>query len=207
MQTFIAMRNIYILFSLLVLSVYAEKARASSDELFWNGVRYFIWNTPLATVRNHHDYIVLFSNLPRRKIRESFETPNYPPFFDKNYTVIWKLADSTLYIGDLHFFTLRNPKKDLPLFFITDENEPYRRMERFTGGRFIRDTEISSIEPVSPFGVMPATWFSGYIIVREYPDLEKIRYEKWLHAPTRKLIFRQGRLVGIEELGDTSRGV
>ena len=97
MQTFIAMRNIYILFSLLVLSVYAEKARASSDELFWNGVRYFIWNTPLATVRNHHDYIVLFSNLPRRKIRESFETPNYPPFFDKNYYKSKKQAKASTF--------------------------------------------------------------------------------------------------------------
>lgn len=56
--------------------------------------------------------------------------------------------------------------------------------------------------PLSPVGVIPAYWMDGVLYVKEmitsYSDDDV--YFRWLNKPSKRLVFRRGELVSMDEV-------
>ena len=171
----------------------------SCDELFWNDKAECLSKSPIEGFPRFREF---FREIPMEK------GDDWIKFFeidsdrrDKNYSIQWKLIDSTLYLNDIYFYTLKDPKKDLPLFFV-DENEPYRRMEKYINQKFDQRSPVGRVKPISTYGVIAATWFSGSILIKAPFPSGNITFDKWLHYPFIKLTFLSGKLTEVENLGD-----
>lgn len=171
----------------------------SCDELFWNGKSYFISKSPIEEFPRFREF---FRDIPMESSVDRIQ------FFeigverrDKNYSIQWKLVDSTLYLSDIYFYTLKDPKKDLLLFF-TDENEPYQRMEKYIDRKFDRRNSVGRLKPISTYGVIPATWFSGSFLIKTPFPSGNLTFDNWMHSPFTELTFSSGKLIKVENRGD-----
>ena len=171
----------------------------TSDELEWNGLRYNMSETPLAAFPKYKD---IFRQVPADRSHSWRTCTRFPVVQDKHYSVVWKLVDSTLYIDDLDFYTLRDPENDLGLFWPVDTDDRFRTLEKLTGERFEKNDAAASAESSGPFGRLPATWFSGEIYIKKRLDKRtpKADYGLWRTYPVRKLTFEKGRLLRVEDV-------
>lgn len=168
----------------------------TSDEMYWNGKHYYMNASPM---ERFDGYIELFHRLPDPFLRDRTGQRVYhsrPLAFDKNYTIRWKIADSMLYVAGFDFFTVGVYGSKA---YFDSEEEPFTELEKLTGERFARTSPAARIRPRSPYGAMPARWFSGRLCLKPYPDWDFTSYEQWQAMPVYELTFRDGKLLGVRE--------
>lgn len=166
----------------------------TSDELYWKGRHYYMNASPITCFSGFDS---LYPQIPNpRGGLYAFYTE--PLAYDKNYSVIWKIHDDLLYVSNLDFFTVSVYQcKD---YFKPDENYGFTAIEKLTGKHFEPNNPAASVKPSSPYGVIPATWFSGKLYIKPYPDWDFTSFEEWLKMPVYELSFSSGRLTGVKEL-------
>ena len=172
----------------------------TSDEMLWNGQWYNMSRCPLR--EEFPKLTAIYSDLPGPGRNNWENVPRYPVVQDKGFSALWQVADSSLYLVDLDFYTLEDPKNDLELFWELDTDDRFRTIEKLTGRRFVRDGLPAGLTPGSDYGALPATWFSGGIYIKKSLDKRtpKADYDLWRTYPVRKLTFEKGRLTKVEKM-------
>lgn len=201
------MRNYLIIIGLFFLSLInaaqdherfstADVRIKTSDELIWEGQRYNMSETPLASFPKYRS---IYYKIPGINVEDStwITDDKYPVAPDKKYSVIWKVVDSMLYVSDLYFFTLEDPSKDLELFWVVDINDRFRTIEKLTGQQFDKSNMAASVKPESPYGVLPAYWYTGDIFIKKKLTDKKNEYNAWQNYPVARLSFMSGKLIDI----------
>lgn len=166
----------------------------TSDELYWNGQRYYIDASP---IDRFEDYVGLYPRIPDPP---SGMEPLYdrPRVHDKNYSIRWKIADSMLYVCDVNFAAVG--PYEYGDYFLPDGNARFGPLETLTGERFDRDAPAAEIAPVGPCGVLPARWYTGELYLKPYPDWEFTEYARWIEMPVLRLTFDRGRVTEVRRL-------
>ena len=175
----------------------------TSDEMLWDGRWYNMSRSPLQG--EFPKFTAIYSDLPGPGRNNWENVPRYPVVQDKGFSALWQVADSSLYLVDLDFYTLEDPKNDLELFWELNVDDRFRTIEKLTGRRFVRDGLPAGLAPGSDYGALPATWFSGAIYIKKRLDKRnpKADYGPWRRYPVRKLTFENGRLARVEEVDGT----
>lgn len=174
-------------------SVLAKFHRITVDRFYWNGEEYALYRSPLIFFKGYktiypqvHNYEISFG-------------PGGPIEVDKNYSVNWAIVDNMLYLCDIDF-TYFEFKEDIPKIF--PGNEQYKIMEELTGINFRILWVFTKIgTPISSFGVIPALWMNGALYVKDMYKSER-DYSQWLDAPVKKLVFKQGELISVDEVSE-----
>lgn len=156
---------------------------------------YFLMDkSPLEKFSNYKKIYDAFDLTVFKHIHQMYGTGISPDETTK-YHVIWHLNDSLLYMSGINPYIVNNKVED-----IFPNNEQYKLMEKLTGVRFDTEYDRSKLPQISYSpGIMPATWFSDTIIVKqsaEYPG----DIDKWRKTPCRELIFQNGKLISIRIL-------
>lgn len=165
----------------------------TSDLLYWKYAWYVMSVSP---VKELEGYLSIYSEIPSP---DPFEDDMsdwfaYPLVIDKNYSVFWKIEDSTLYAVDLNFFTLKDWPLDYHKYFKPDPNKRFKALENLTGSKFDRTIPASRNKPSGPYGVMAATWFSGDLFIKEKPNRKTDVDDWYLKYPIFRLTFESGKL-------------
>ena len=166
----------------------------TSDELYWNGQRYYIDASPIG---RFEDYVGLYPRIPDPP---SGMEPLYdrPRVHDKNYSIRWKIADSMLYVCDVNFAAVG--PYEYRDYFLPDGNARFGPLETLTGERFDRDAPAAEIAPVGPCGVLPARWYTGELYLKPCPDWEFTEYDRWIEMPVLRLTFDRGRVTEVRRM-------
>ena len=177
----------------------------TSDVLHTNDSTYFLMDrSPLEKFPN---YKKLYDGYGLKTFKYNQIRVAYgeaiPPDGATNYSIVWYLNDSLLYLSDIDFFVVFDEIED-----IFPNNEQYKLMEKLTGVKFDtkyenhthytykeykNDRSVRS-KLFNPFGAMPAIWFSDTIIVKQ-AALYRTDLDKWDKEPCRELIFKNGKLI------------
>ena len=168
--------------------------------MLWNGQWYNMSRCPL---RGEFPKLsAVYTDLPGPGRNNWENVPRYPVVQDKGFSALWQVADSSLYLVDLDFYTLEDPKNDLELFWELDVDDRFRTIEKLTGRRFVRDSLPAGLKSGSDYGALPATWFSGEIYIKKLLDKRnpKADYGSWRTYPICKLTFEKGRLTKVEKM-------
>lgn len=192
----------------------------SNDWVYWESqkpVEYYVINqTPLKSLSG---YDTLYSP----SVSSTLPT-------EKNYSVIWEIVDSQLYLCNIDFNILRgwgssgsmeieNEKLKAAYEKMEDEYYPdgkkYRIMEQFTGNEYQKNL-VRTAWPPKPQGVIPAVWVDGTFLLKKNIDKETIPVESepdpsnlgtpdeyiraFENAPTFKVTFSKGRIVSVDPM-------
>lgn len=174
----------------------------TADKLYRNGKRHYMSVSPLAAFDG---YLDLYPQVPNPLgYHESWDvTYGDRMAREKNYSVTWKIADGKLYLSDLYFFTLDIPEYDYKDYFKPDENARFTAIEKLTGKKFDRSSHVARIKPQSPYGVIPATWFSDTLYIMEQLDPFDIASPDNSGKPqVFRLVFSSGCLINTKKLND-----
>lgn len=176
----------------------------TSDVLYTNDSTYFLMNR--SPLEKFSDYKKLYEKYKDKMVEHVdgfFYGAAIRPDKTTNYSAIWYLNDSLLYLSDIDFFLLVDKVEN-----IFPNNEQYKLMEELTGSKFDtiyenhtrytykehkHDRSIIN-KLINPFGAMPATWFSDTLIVKMVAKYKESLAE-WEKEPCRELIFEKGRLI------------
>lgn len=174
-------------------SVLEEFFRTTLDLLYLNGEEYGMNESPMFLLKGYRNVY------PQVPIVEISFAPG-GPIVDKNYKITWAVIDNSLYLCDLDFSDFGTEEKINNIFF---KNEQYKIMEDFTHIHFRLLWIFTKIgTPLSPVGVIPAYWMNGVLYVKEmitsYSDDDV--YFQWLSKPCKRLVFRRGKLVSMNEV-------
>ncbi len=162
------------------------------DQLYWNGADYLV----------DHSFLSFFSNY--KKLYPDIETWEVfsvslgmsGSYDGQNYTPIWLLQDSILYLRDITFLQSKSfIEEKLP------QKEQYKRMEKLTGQKFRKEAVLKTIqEPKeSPLGSLKANWVNGvYLVKKARKEDESI--DLWKRLTYQKLTFKDGKVISIERL-------
>ena len=169
----------------------------TSDELYWEGERYVISDSPLACFEGYRS---IFPQMPPLKTHilgnPILESP--PTVQDKNYEAIWKIVDNRLYLSDIKFNSIN--RYDYSKYLKPDENVRFTIVERLTKKQFNRHEDASAQKPVSPYGTMAATRFSDTLVIKSYPDWVLTDYDTWVKTSDTQLIFKDGKIISIKKI-------
>ncbi|WP_300284114.1 hypothetical protein [uncultured Alistipes sp.] len=184
----------------------------TSDKLYWNGEEYDMIFTPLVVFDGYKKIFSDFERRMKEKYPKKELSSHYPamgtPFIkDKNYSIVWKIVGDRLYINRIHFdpmFSIDENRK------YTDEiypgHEHYKRLEKMTGEKFSQTASAVEAEPVTEYGVMPATWVDGDILIQRASDAwdeEALRHENAEH-PAWRITLKNGRIVARKKIADVT---
>lgn len=121
---------------------------------------------------------------------------------DKNYFVVWEIIDSMLYLCDARIDAFRHDsnrklEREEEQQYLPGDKK-YRLIEELTGRKFqsLKNDNKHSL-PLKPQGALPATWFSGEILMKKNsPEA----YDTWFATPFLEVTFRNGRVVSAKEI-------
>ena len=157
------------------------------DELVWKDSLCFISRSP---IRYLEGYKTLFSSIEDELLEIQF----FPTFEDKKYSLLWIIADSTLFLSGVKYFPYIVDEKKKQQWIIRSRDT----LEAFTYCRFVKKPL-----PVSPLyaeivakGVMEATWFTGSFYVMP----EEIYWSKKENKHFYLMTFEKGKLVKQETI-------
>lgn len=166
----------------------------SSDYFYENGVRYLMDHSPLSVFS---DYKKLFPEISLKEV--TYASIGYGPLLqDKNYVVVWKLVNDSLYLSDISFLVGAEKEWANNL----DRDLAYDRLSVMVKSDFDTLSNISQIAPVSYKGVILASWVTDTLYVKPVrPTYTKDMLNEeeagpaWLAVPYERLIFKDGVLV------------
>ena len=117
--------------------------------------------------------------------------PSYPlgtlGEFDKTYSAVWLLDDSTLYLCALDYIQAAPKVGSRP-------DKDYRIMEKFLDRRFEPMPGIPIPSAIESPGLIPADWVSGPFYVKRANDVFEVDADSLWHAPFSEMVFENGRL-------------
>ena len=146
-----------------------------------------------------HGYKNIYDDYPEVQIVEMKIEPGTLVLpLDNKYQCFWWLKDGMLYLSDITFFSVNRDQVNR----VFSKKEHYRLMENLTKVSF--DRKITSLPNIygrpsnlNNEGMMPATWFSDTLLVKEVKKMEE-SYDRWREKPCKELVFKNGRLKEIQ---------
>lgn len=153
------------------------------DVVFIDSNRYLMDRSPLSSLEKYDE-------LPMDYIyNEVF--PSYPEGtkgkFDKTYSAVWLLADSTLYLCALDYIQAFPKVESRP-------DKDYRIMEKFLDRCFEPMPGIPIPSAIESPGLILADWVSGPFYVKRANDVFEVDADSLWHAPFSEMVFENGRL-------------
>lgn len=180
----------------------------TSDKLYWNGEEYDMIFTPLVVFDGYKKIFSDFERRMKEKYPKKELSSHYPamgtPFIrDKNYSIVWKIVGDRLYINRIHFdpmFSIDENRKYADEIY--PGHEHYKRLEKMTGEKFSQTTSAAEAEPAAEYGVMPAAWVNGDILIKQTSyawDEESLRHREAEHTVWR-MTLKNGRIVARKKI-------
>lgn len=154
------------------------------DVVFIDSTRYLMDRSPLSSLEKYDelpmDYLIneVFPSYPGGTMGE----------FDKTYSAVWLLDDSTLYLCALDYIQAA-PKVGSRL------DKDYRIMEKFLDRRFEPMPGIPIPSAIESPGLILADWVSGPFYVKRANDVFEVDADSLWHAPFSEMVFENGRMI------------
>lgn len=163
----------------------------TSDMFYWDGVRCLMSLSPLYFFEGFKD---IYPDVPCYEIQADF---GEMPYEDKNYGAVWGVIDKMLYLCEVEFRYSFLSEKEINKLF--PDNEQYKKLEKLIGARFRKLTTYKNAQiPISPYGVIPATWVNGTFYIKRIREYETVR--QWDALPCKRLVFKQGKLISVDDV-------
>ncbi|MFA7492262.1 MAG: hypothetical protein WCZ43_01950 [Proteiniphilum sp.] len=169
----------------------------TTDQLYMDSAFYFMIKSPLDFFNGYKNIYDDYPEVQTIELKVDLGAVLVLTL-DNKYQCFWWLKEGMLYLSDITFFTVNRDQVNK----VFPNKEHYELMENLTKVRF--DRKVTSLPNIygrpsnlNSEGMMPASWFSDTLLVKEVKKTDE-SYEEWNEKVCTKLVFKNGKLEKIE---------
>lgn len=157
------------------------------DYIYIDSTIYMMHKSPLEYFKGYKNLYNEYSQV--QAVEQKIIYGQSVPSGDNKYQCSWYIIDDMLYLGNISFYTIDINEMEL----IFPNNNHYKMMENLTGISFNKSHIPMSIYSSFDFGVMPVTWFSDTLLLKEVRSYDE-DITSWDNMPCKELTFIKGKL-------------